>query len=189
MDTPDKTDTGDGARDAGPGAPPIAQGLYGTPRPDDDAQLARWRRRQAEDTVRTINVRLPLDLARRLRAEAAARRTPLGRYVGDLVRAILGDPSGSPTVATPDATYTARLARHIEVAEDEMRALPTPARDDTSGRGDDADVFPEIDAAWARARHLRGMIAGLRLALAEVTPAGGEAGSTARDGPGAPTGL
>ncbi len=47
--------------------------VYTTPHPDDDAQLAAWRRRQAEDAVRSINIRLPLGLARRLRAEAAAR--------------------------------------------------------------------------------------------------------------------
>ncbi len=47
--------------------------VYTTPHPDDDAQLAAWRRRQAEDAVRSINIRLPLGLARRLRAEASAR--------------------------------------------------------------------------------------------------------------------
>ncbi len=40
--------------------------VYTTPHPDDDAQLAAWRRRQAEDAVRSINIRLPLSLARRL---------------------------------------------------------------------------------------------------------------------------
>ncbi len=50
--------------------------VYVTPHPDDDAQLTAWRRRQAEDTVRTLAIRLPLDLARRLRAEAAARGVP-----------------------------------------------------------------------------------------------------------------
>jgi len=63
--------------------------------------------------LRTINVRLPLDLARRLRAEATARR--------------------------------------IERAEEEMRALPVPAWDGASGRGDDTDALPELDAARARA--------------------------------------
>ncbi len=59
--------------------------VYTTPHPDDDAQLAAWRRRQAEDAVRSINIRLPLDLARRLRAEAAERRLSVGRYVGNLL--------------------------------------------------------------------------------------------------------
>ncbi len=40
--------------------------VYTTPHPDDDAQLAAWRRQQAEDAVRGINIRLPLGLARRL---------------------------------------------------------------------------------------------------------------------------
>jgi len=75
--------------------------VYTTPRPDDDAQLAAWRRRQAEDAVRSINIRLPLDLARRLRAEAAERRLSVGRYVGGLLRTALGDlsPAPAPQVA------------------------------------------------------------------------------------------
>jgi len=75
--------------------------VYTTPRPDDDAQLAAWRRRQAEDAVRSINIRLPLDLARRLRAEAADRGLSVGRYVGDLLRTALGDlpPVPAPPVA------------------------------------------------------------------------------------------
>jgi len=40
MDTPDDTAAGDAARDAGPGTTTLAYGLYGTPQPDDDAQLA-----------------------------------------------------------------------------------------------------------------------------------------------------
>ncbi len=76
--------------------------VYTTPRPDDDKRLAAWRRRQAEDAVRSINIRLPLDLARRLRAEASARGVPAGRYVGDLLRAALGDlPSGPPPAPAP----------------------------------------------------------------------------------------
>ncbi len=55
----------------------------------------------------TANViRLPLSLARRLRAEAAARGVPAGRYVGDLLRAALGDLPGVPSPAaapTPPA--------------------------------------------------------------------------------------
>ncbi len=76
--------------------------VYTTPRPDDDAQLAAWCRRQAEDTARTLAIRLPLDLARRLRAEAAARGVPAGRYVGDLLRAALGDlPGVLPPASVP----------------------------------------------------------------------------------------
>ncbi len=75
--------------------------VYTTPRPDDDAQLAAWRRRQAEDAVRSINIRLPLDLARRLRAEAAEGGVSVGRYVGGLLRTALGDlpPAPAPPVA------------------------------------------------------------------------------------------
>ncbi len=71
--------------------------VYTTPHPDDDAQLAAWRRRQAEDAVRSINIRLPLGLARRLRAEAAARGVSVGRYVGNLLRVALGDLPGGPS--------------------------------------------------------------------------------------------
>jgi len=61
-----------------------------------------WRRRQAEDAVRSINIRLPLGLARRLRAEASARGVPAGRYVGDLLRTALGDlPGGPPPAPAP----------------------------------------------------------------------------------------
>ena len=49
---------------------------YGTPQPGDDAQLRAWRRRYAEETERGFSLRLPLALARRLRAEAAARGLP-----------------------------------------------------------------------------------------------------------------
>ena len=76
--------------------------VYTTPRPDDDAHLAAWRRRPAEDTARSINIRLPLDLARRLRTEAAERRVSVGRYVGDILRVALGDlPGGLPPASTP----------------------------------------------------------------------------------------
>jgi len=78
--------------------------VYTTPHPDDDAQLAAWRRRQAEDAVRSINIRLPLGLARRLRAEAAERGVSVGRYVGNLLRVALGDlPSGLPPAPAPPA--------------------------------------------------------------------------------------
>jgi hypothetical protein len=47
--------------------------VYTTPHPDDDERLAAWRRRQAEDAVRSINIRLPLDqqTIRRKRARRA----------------------------------------------------------------------------------------------------------------------
>ncbi len=74
--------------------------VYATPHPDDDEHLAAWRRRQAEDAVRSINICLPLALARRLRAEAADRGVSVGRYVGDLLRAALGDLPGVPPFAS-----------------------------------------------------------------------------------------
>jgi len=72
-----------------------------TPHPDDE-QLAAWHRRPAEDAVRSINIRLPLGLARRLRAEAAERGVPASRYVGGLLRTALGDipPAPAPPMAT-----------------------------------------------------------------------------------------
>ncbi len=72
---------------------------YGTPQPGDDAQLRVWRRRYAEDTERGFSLRLPLALARRLRAEAAARGLPHSRYVADLLRVALGDLPGGPALA------------------------------------------------------------------------------------------
>ena len=36
----------------------------GTPRPGDDAHLRAWRRRYAEETERSVSLRLPLALAR-----------------------------------------------------------------------------------------------------------------------------
>jgi transposase-like protein len=72
---------------------------YGTPQPGDDAQLRAWRRRYAEDTERGFSLRLPLALARRLRAEAAARGVPHSRYAADLLRAALGDLPGDPACA------------------------------------------------------------------------------------------
>jgi len=91
--------------------------VYTTPHPDD-AQLAAWRRRQAEDAVRSINIRLPLGLARRLRAEAAARGVSVGRYVGNLLRVALGDlPGGPPPPAAPRrATVDRRCAGHTAAA-------------------------------------------------------------------------
>ena len=71
---------------------------YGTPQPGDDAQLRAWRRRYAEDTECGFSLRLPLALARRLRAEAA-RGVPHSRYAADLLRAALGDLPGGPALA------------------------------------------------------------------------------------------
>jgi len=84
---------------------------YGTPQPGDDAQLRAWRRRYAEDTERGFSLRLPLALARRLRAEAAAHGVPHSRYVADLLRAALGDLPGGPALATaPPPTVGAPAA-------------------------------------------------------------------------------
>jgi len=71
----------------------------GTPQPGDDAQLRAWRRRYAEETERGFSLRLPLALARRLRAEALARGVPHSRYVADLLRAATGDLPGGPPPA------------------------------------------------------------------------------------------
>jgi len=56
--------------------------------------------------VRTLAIRLPLDLARRLRAEAAARGVPAGRDGGDLLRAALGDLPGVPPSAAAQPAVT-----------------------------------------------------------------------------------
>ena len=87
------------------------QTSYGTPQPGDDAQLRAWRRRYVEDTERSFSLRLPLALARRLRAEAAARGLPHSRYVADLLRVALGDLPGGPALATaPPPTVGAPAA-------------------------------------------------------------------------------
>ncbi len=84
---------------------------YGTPQPGDDAQLRAWHRRYVEDTERSFSLRLPLALARRLRAEAAARGLPHSRYVADLLRVALGDLPGGPALATaPPPTVGAPAA-------------------------------------------------------------------------------
>ncbi len=78
--------------------------VYTTPRPDDDAQLAAWYRRQAEDAVRSINIRLLLGLARRAARRGGRAACQAGHYVGDLLRAALGDlPGGPPLAPTPPA--------------------------------------------------------------------------------------
>ncbi len=93
--------------------------VYTTPHPDDDAQLAAWRRRQAEDAVRSINIRLPLSLAHRLRAEATDRRISIGRYVGDLLRVALGDLPTPPAVPAPvdPGQVSLRALRIIQLRE------------------------------------------------------------------------
>jgi len=84
---------------------------YGTPQPGDDAPLRAWRRRYAEETERGFSLRLPLALARRLRAEAAAHGVPHSRYVADLLRVALGDLPGGPALATaPPPTVGAPAA-------------------------------------------------------------------------------
>jgi len=102
--------------------------VYTTPHPDDDEQLAAWRRRQAEDTARSINIRLPLGLARRLHRGGRAgclgrplRRRPAPRRPG-----------------RPPRRSTARLRFH---APDSVRACrsgpsqpPRPAHHPALGR-------------------------------------------------------
>ncbi len=94
--------------------------VYTMPHPDDDAQLAAWHRRQAEDAVRSINIRLPLDLARRLRAEAAERRLSVGRYVGNLLRVALGD---LPGVLSPASTPTPPAPVPVDPGQVSLRDL------------------------------------------------------------------
>jgi hypothetical protein len=101
---------------------------YGTPQPGDDAQLRAWRRRYVEDTERSFSLRLPLALARRLRAEAAARGLPHSRYVADLLRVALGDLPGGPALA---ATPPPAALPPVSPAP----AAPTPALPASAARG------------------------------------------------------
>jgi len=98
---------------------------YGTPQPGDDAQLRAWRRRYAEDTERGFSLRLPLALARRLRAEAAARGVPHSRYVADLLRAALGDLPGGPALAStpPPAAPPPASPAPVARGQVDLRAL------------------------------------------------------------------
>ena len=98
---------------------------YGTPQPDDDAQLRAWRRRYTEDHERTFSLRLPLALARRLRAEAAARGVPHSRYVADLLRAALGDLPGGPALAStpPPAAPPPASPAPVARGQVDLRAL------------------------------------------------------------------
>jgi len=141
---------------------------YGTPQPDDDAQLRAWRRRYAEDTERGFSLRLPLVLARRLRAEAAARGVPHSRYAADLLRAALGDLPGGPARAavppppagaadaltpdaptpdapTPDARGRVDLRNLRLIQLREGRAGPSPL--DTADRATVLRVL-RADLAW-----------------------------------------
>ncbi len=97
---------------------------YGTPRPGDDAQLRAWRRRYVEDTERGFSLRLPLALARRLRAEAAARGLPHSRYVADLLRVALGDLPGGPALALTPPPAAPTPASPAPVAVAPAPALP-----------------------------------------------------------------
>ena len=98
---------------------------YGTPQPDDDAPLRAWRRRYAEETERGFSLRLPLVLARRLRAEAVAQGVPHSRSVADLLRAALGDLPGSPALAATPTPATPPPASPAPVAQGQvdLRAL------------------------------------------------------------------
>jgi len=146
----------------------------GTPQPGDDAPLRAWRRRYAEDTERGFSLRLPLALARRLRAEAAARGLPHSRYVADLLRVALGDLPGGPALATaPPPTVGApaaptpatltpvsptpaaqdqvdlRALRIIQLREGEGEGRDDPGQRDTA---DTATVLRilEADLAWLK---------------------------------------
>jgi len=98
---------------------------YGTPQPGDDAPLRTWRRRYAEETERGFSLRLPLALARRLRAEAAARGLPHSRYVADLLRVALGDLPGGPALAStpPPAAPTPASPAPAAQGQVDLRAL------------------------------------------------------------------
>jgi len=101
---------------------------YGAPQPGDDAPLRAWRRRYAEETERGFSLRLPLALARRLRAEAAARGLPHSRYVADLLRVALGDLPGGPALAATPPPVAPTPASPAPVA-------PAPALPASAARG------------------------------------------------------
>ena len=137
---------------------------YGTPQPGDDAQLRAWRRRYAEDTERSFSLRLPLALARRLRAEAAARGLPHSRYVADLLRIALGDlPGGpalasTPTLAAPTPASPApaaqgqvdlRALRIIQLREGAGAGRDEPRQRDTADTATVRRIL-EADLAWLR---------------------------------------
>jgi len=101
---------------------------YGAPQPGDDAPLRAWRRRYAEETERGFSLRLPLALARRLRAEAAARGLPHSRYVADLLRVALGALPGGPALAATPPPAAPTPASPAPVA-------PAPALPASAARG------------------------------------------------------
>ena len=101
---------------------------YGAPQPGDDAPLRAWRRRYAEETERGFSLRLPLALARRLRAEAAARGLPHRRDVADLLRVALGDLPGGPALAATPPPAAPTPASPAPVA-------PAPALPASAARG------------------------------------------------------
>jgi len=137
---------------------------YGTPQPGDDAPLRAWRRRYAEDTERSFSLRLPLALARRLRAEAAARGLPHSRYVADLLRIALGDLPGAPALAstpplaapTPASPAPAaqgqvdlRAHRIIQLREGAGAGRDEPRQRDTADTATVRRIL-EADLAWLR---------------------------------------
>ncbi len=139
---------------------------YGTPQPDDDAQLRAWRRRYTEDRERTFSLRLPLALARRLRREAAVHGRGPSRYVADLFRAALGDlpsgpaiapapppPVGAPNAPTLDARGQVDL-RTLRVIQLREGRAGEPHPRDTADRATVLRIL-RADLAWVedRAHH------------------------------------
>jgi len=132
---------------------------YGTPQPGDDAQLRAWRRRYVEDTERSFSLRLPLALARRLRAEAAARGLPHSRYVVDLLRVALGDlpggpalaptpPPAAPTPASPAPVAPApALPASVAQGQVDLRALRIIQLREGAGAGAERDDLGQFDTA------------------------------------------
>jgi len=133
---------------------------YGTPQPGDDAPLRAWRRRYVEDTERSFSLRLPLALARRLRAEAAARGLPHSRYVADLLRVALGDLPGGPALASTPTPAAPAPASPTSAAQGQvdLRALRIIQLREGAGEGrqlntaDTATVLRilEADLAWLK---------------------------------------
>ena len=100
--------------------------------------MRAWRRRYAEDTERGFSLRLPLALARRLRAEAAAHGVPHSRYVADLLRVALGDLPGGPALATAPPPTVGAPAAPTPAAPPPAApppAAPTPASATPAAQG------------------------------------------------------
>ena len=131
---------------------------YGTPQPGDDAPLRTWRRRYAEETERGFSLRLPLALARRLRAEAAAHGLPHSRYVADLLRVALGDLPGGPALAPipPPAAPTPASPAPAAQGQVDLRALRIIQLREGEGEGRQLDTTDKAtvlrilraDLAW-----------------------------------------